>query len=84
MQVGVLIVNILIFFFSDVLKQYVNVEHPQALELFARYLLPNTTSIGYEPLKWQHISLYEMLGDDNLVCADDVDNNKSNHDQNVN
>lgn len=36
-------------------------ENPQTLELFARYLLPNTTSVGYEPLKWQHISLFEDL-----------------------
>ncbi|CAK1584331.1 unnamed protein product [Parnassius mnemosyne] len=45
----------------DVLQPYVIAEDPQALELFARYLLPNTTSVGYEPLKWQHISLYESL-----------------------
>lgn len=45
----------------DLLKQFVNVENPQVLELFARYLLPNTTSVGFEPLKWQHISLYEVV-----------------------
>ncbi|KOB63399.1 Methyltransferase-like protein 4 [Operophtera brumata] len=45
----------------NLLCPYVKVESPQTLELFARYLLPNTTSIGYEPLKWQHISLYEQI-----------------------
>ncbi|XP_053614857.1 N(6)-adenine-specific methyltransferase METTL4 [Plodia interpunctella] len=46
----------------DILSQYVKSTHrPQVLELFARYLLPNTTSVGYEPLKWQHISLYEEV-----------------------
>ncbi|XP_013137206.1 PREDICTED: methyltransferase-like protein 2 isoform X2 [Papilio polytes] len=44
----------------DILSSYVP-GNPQTLELFARYLLPNTTSVGYEPLKWQHISLYEDL-----------------------
>ncbi|XP_072942730.1 DNA N6-methyl methyltransferase [Epargyreus clarus] len=44
----------------DLLTQYVNCENPHVLELFARYLLPNTTSVGYEPLKWQHISLYDV------------------------
>ncbi|KAJ0174214.1 hypothetical protein K1T71_010360 [Dendrolimus kikuchii] len=45
----------------DILSQYINNQNPRTLELFARYLLPNTTSIGYEPLKWQHISLYECV-----------------------
>ncbi|XP_063830740.1 N(6)-adenine-specific methyltransferase METTL4 [Ostrinia nubilalis] len=48
----------------DLLKPYLNKENPEALELFARYLLPNTTSVGYEPLKWQHISLYEKITSD--------------------
>ncbi|KAI8420241.1 hypothetical protein MSG28_008782 [Choristoneura fumiferana] len=43
----------------DLLSPYLKVRNPQTLELFARYLLPNTTSVGYEPLKWQHISLYD-------------------------
>ncbi|XP_028025328.1 methyltransferase-like protein 4 isoform X1 [Bombyx mandarina] len=45
----------------DLLKPYINKEQPRILELFARYLLPDTTSVGYEPLKWQHISLYETV-----------------------
>ncbi|XP_031765703.2 N(6)-adenine-specific methyltransferase METTL4 [Galleria mellonella] len=45
----------------DLLKEYVKKENPDILELFARYLLPNTTSVGYEPLKLQHISLYEVV-----------------------
>ncbi|CAH2241994.1 jg9108 [Pararge aegeria aegeria] len=47
----------------DLLKPCIDVEKPQILELFARYLLPNTTSVGYEPLKWQHVSLYEEVFD---------------------
>ncbi|XP_035434951.2 N(6)-adenine-specific methyltransferase METTL4 isoform X1 [Spodoptera frugiperda] len=45
----------------DILSPLVKTESPQTLELFARYLLPNTTSVGYEPLKWQHESLYEEV-----------------------
>ncbi|KAJ8717796.1 hypothetical protein PYW07_005726 [Mythimna separata] len=45
----------------DILTPFVKAENPQTLELFARYLLPNTTSVGYEPLKWQHDSLYEEV-----------------------
>ncbi|XP_045537380.1 N(6)-adenine-specific methyltransferase METTL4 [Papilio machaon] len=54
----------------DILSSYIAPEKPQALELFARYLLPNTTSIGYEPLKWQHISLFEVLDQNKTdLCA---------------
>lgn len=45
----------------DILSPFAKAENPQTLELFARYLLPNTTSVGYEPLKWQHDSLYEEI-----------------------
>ncbi|CAB3228968.1 unnamed protein product [Arctia plantaginis] len=45
----------------DILSPFVNTENSQTLELFARYLLPNTTSVGFEPLKWQHISLFEEI-----------------------
>lgn len=45
----------------DVLKSFIAVEDPKTVELFARYLFPNTTSIGYEPLKWQHMSLFECI-----------------------
>ncbi|KAJ8717153.1 hypothetical protein PYW08_005552 [Mythimna loreyi] len=45
----------------DILTSFVKAENPQSLELFARYLLPHTTSVGYEPLKWQHDSLYEVV-----------------------
>ncbi|XP_045777627.1 N(6)-adenine-specific methyltransferase METTL4 isoform X2 [Maniola jurtina] len=47
----------------DLLTPCIDEENPQILELFARYLLPNTTSVGYEPLKWQHLSLYEEAVD---------------------
>ncbi|XP_026320753.1 methyltransferase-like protein 4 [Hyposmocoma kahamanoa] len=45
----------------DLLKPFVAAKDPQVLELFARYLLPNTTSVGFEPLKWQHVSLYDKV-----------------------
>ncbi|XP_023954455.2 DNA N6-methyl methyltransferase [Bicyclus anynana] len=45
----------------DLLTPCIDIEKPKILELFARYLLPNTTSVGYEPLKWQHLSLYEEI-----------------------
>ncbi|KAG7301487.1 hypothetical protein JYU34_014453 [Plutella xylostella] len=45
----------------DLLSQCLKKENPQTLELFARYLLPNTTSVGFEPLKWQHLSIYEAV-----------------------
>ncbi|CAH2042227.1 unnamed protein product, partial [Iphiclides podalirius] len=54
-----------------VLGQYMESKNPQTLELFARYLLPNTTSVGFEPLKWQHISLYESLDDDDMDKTDE-------------
>ncbi|XP_032519950.2 N(6)-adenine-specific methyltransferase METTL4 [Danaus plexippus] len=44
---------------QELLTNFIKTDEPQFLELFARYLLPRTTSIGLEPLKWQHISLYE-------------------------
>ncbi|KAI5636072.1 MT-A70 domain-containing protein [Phthorimaea operculella] len=44
----------------DLLSPFVPAENPHVLELFARYLLPRTTSIGHEPLKWQHLTLYEQ------------------------
>lgn len=45
----------------ELLSPHVKTSKPQTLELFARYLLPNTTSVGFEPLKWQHVSLYEKV-----------------------
>ncbi|XP_050352898.1 DNA N6-methyl methyltransferase [Nymphalis io] len=45
----------------DLLRSCIAVKDVKVLELFARYLLPNTTSVGFEPLKWQHISLYEEI-----------------------
>lgn len=43
---------------SDIIKSYLP-ENFKALELFARYLLPNWTSFGNEVLKLQHILLYK-------------------------
>lgn len=43
---------------SDVMKNYLPKDF-KALELFARYLLPNWTSFGNEVLKLQHVSLYK-------------------------
>lgn len=40
------------------LTPYLPDASPKCLELFARYLLPQTTSVGLEPLRWQHLSLY--------------------------
>ncbi|KAL4712591.1 hypothetical protein ACJJTC_007186 [Scirpophaga incertulas] len=44
----------------ELLQAYLSTKNACVLELFARYLLPNTTSIGFEPLKWQHSSLFEL------------------------
>ncbi|XP_047524695.1 DNA N6-methyl methyltransferase isoform X1 [Pieris napi] len=53
---------------NDLFTYYnISTEGPHVLELFARYLLPNTTSVGYEPLKWQNLALYV-----------EVDNKKNN------
>lgn len=59
----IIVCYVCIIFFSDILKPFVHTDNPEILELFARYLLPNTTSVGYEPLKWQHLSLYELVTD---------------------
>ncbi|XP_022907923.2 N(6)-adenine-specific methyltransferase METTL4 [Onthophagus taurus] len=43
---------------NDVLQKFLP-KNPKCLEIFARYLLPNTTSYGLEAIKFQHISLYK-------------------------
>lgn len=42
---------------SEIFAPYLK-ENPKCLEIFARYLLPNWTSFGYEALKFQHISFF--------------------------
>ncbi|XP_014209810.1 methyltransferase-like protein 4, partial [Copidosoma floridanum] len=43
----------------ELFKSYLP-EHPQCLEIFARYLLPGWISWGLEVLKFQHLSLYNF------------------------
>ncbi|KYN06658.1 PREDICTED: methyltransferase-like protein 4 [Cyphomyrmex costatus] len=45
---------------TEIIKEYLPNE-PKCLEIFARYLLPGWTSWGLEILKFQHLSLYEIL-----------------------
>ncbi|XP_066586024.1 N(6)-adenine-specific methyltransferase METTL4 [Prorops nasuta] len=47
----------------EVLKNYLP-ENPQSLEIFARYLLPDSTSWGLEVLKFQHLSLYTITNNE--------------------
>jgi hypothetical protein len=44
----------------DLLLPFVDGE-PKILELFARSLMPNTTSCGYEVLKLQHDFLFQKV-----------------------
>jgi len=57
--------------FLEIIKEYLPNE-PKCLEIFARYLLPGWTSWGLEILKFQHLSLYEIL--DESRQADDIKN----------
>lgn len=45
---------------TEIIKDYLP-DEPKCLEIFARYLLPGWTSWGLEILKFQHLSLYEIL-----------------------
>ncbi|XP_043273744.1 N(6)-adenine-specific methyltransferase METTL4 isoform X2 [Venturia canescens] len=45
---------------NEIMRPYL-VANPKCLEIFARYLLPNWTSWGLEVLKFQHLSLYEIV-----------------------
>lgn len=45
---------------TEIIKEYLP-DEPKCLEIFARYLLPGWTSWGLEILKFQHLSLYEIL-----------------------
>ncbi|XP_012227075.1 N(6)-adenine-specific methyltransferase METTL4 isoform X1 [Linepithema humile] len=56
---------------TEIIKEYLPSE-PKCLEIFARYLLPGWTSWGLEILKFQHLSLYEIL--DESGRADDIRN----------
>jgi N(6)-adenine-specific DNA methyltransferase len=46
--------------FSDLLMPYVE-SKPKILELFARSLMPDTTSCGFEVLKLQHDFLFQQV-----------------------
>lgn len=46
--------------FSDLLLPYVE-SKPKTLELFARSLMPDTTSCGFEVLKLQHDFLFQQV-----------------------
>lgn len=45
------------FNFSDLFRACLPVT-PKCLELFARYLMPNCTSIGFDVLKMQNLDLF--------------------------
>lgn len=58
----------------EIIKEYLP-DEPKCLEIFARYLLPGWTSWGLEILKFQHLSLYEIL--DEYKDESDVDDMRS-------
>ncbi|XP_025158299.1 methyltransferase-like protein 4 isoform X2 [Harpegnathos saltator] len=53
-----------------------NKNEPKCLEIFARYLLPEWTSWGLEILKFQHLSLYQILDESKKKVENDTDNKK--------
>lgn len=55
--------------FAEIMKEYLPNE-PRCLEIFARYLLPGWTSWGLEILKFQHLSLYQILDENKDVEND--------------
>lgn len=63
--------------FLEIIKEYLPNE-PKCLEIFARYLLPGWTSWGLEILKFQHLSLYEIIDEsrkaDNIRNENECDN----------
>ncbi|XP_020292854.1 methyltransferase-like protein 4 [Pseudomyrmex gracilis] len=62
---------------TEIIREYFPNE-PKCLEIFARYLLPGWTSWGLEILKFQHLSLYEILDEnkDAEYCATKDTRNK--------
>ncbi|XP_029673685.1 methyltransferase-like protein 4 isoform X2 [Formica exsecta] len=60
---------------TEIIKEYLPNE-PKCLEIFARYLLPGWTSWGLEILKFQHLSLYEIL-DESKKAESNADNESS-------
>ncbi|KAG5329683.1 METL4 protein, partial [Acromyrmex heyeri] len=60
---------------TEIIKEYLP-DEPKCLEIFARYLLPGWTSWGLEILKFQHLSLYEIL-DECKKDESNVDNVRS-------
>lgn len=66
---------------SEVIKEYLP-KDPKCLEIFARYLLPGWTSWGLEVLKFQHLSLYKIVNENNKmeINIDNVDGENQNKD----
>ncbi|XP_071561403.1 N(6)-adenine-specific methyltransferase METTL4 [Temnothorax nylanderi] len=60
---------------TEIIKEYLP-DDPKCLEIFARYLVPGWTSWGLEILKFQHLSLYEIL-DECKKDESDADDIKS-------
>ncbi|KAL6435324.1 hypothetical protein ACFW04_005383 [Cataglyphis niger] len=60
---------------TEIIKEYLPNE-PKCLEIFARYLLPGWTSWGLEILKFQHLSLYEIL-DESKKAESNANNERS-------
>ncbi|XP_025158300.1 methyltransferase-like protein 4 isoform X4 [Harpegnathos saltator] len=60
---------------TEIIKEYLPSE-PKCLEIFARYLLPEWTSWGLEILKFQHLSLYQILDESKKKVENDTDNKK--------
>ncbi|XP_011633843.1 methyltransferase-like protein 4 [Pogonomyrmex barbatus] len=55
---------------TEIIKGYLP-DEPKCLEIFARYLLPGWTSWGLEILKFQHLSLYEILDENKKTESDE-------------
>ncbi|XP_012527481.1 N(6)-adenine-specific methyltransferase METTL4 [Monomorium pharaonis] len=64
---------------TEIIKEYLPNE-PKCLEIFARYLLPGWTSWGLEILKFQHLSLYEIVDE----CKKDENDADSTRSENEN
>lgn len=67
---------------TEIIKEYLPNE-PKCLEIFARYLLPGWTSWGLEILKFQHLSLYQIVDDSKKTenSADNIESKNPNENQ---